>query len=133
MDDIATALCLFVIFINFTNMHAMSHRSDFYLTYSSKGNLSERAFYQTITKLLTVTQMELPRVQFPNAMSDTKSLNTSLLEVMISSKNEYVLIWDLSDFTLHITFDAWWDSMKVGLKRPVGWKHSRHTACWRFY
>jgi len=66
-------------------------------------------------------------------MSDTKSLNTSLLEVMISSKNERVFIRDLSDHTLQIIFDAWWASMNVGSKRPIAWNASRHEPPWRFY
>jgi len=66
-------------------------------------------------------------------MYDTLSLNTSLLDVMISSKNECVIIRDLSDLTLQIIFDAWWASMNVGSKRPVAWKNSRHAPSWRFY
>jgi hypothetical protein len=66
-------------------------------------------------------------------MSDTQSLNTSLLEVMISSKNEGVFIRDLSDLILQIIFDAWWASMNLGLERPVAWKNSRHAPSWRFY
>jgi hypothetical protein len=66
-------------------------------------------------------------------MSDTQSLNTSLLEVMISSKNERVFIHDLSDFTLQIILDAWWASMNEGSKRPIYWKNSRHAPSWRFY
>jgi len=65
-------------------------------------------------------------------MSDTQSLNTSLLEVMISSKNECVFIRDLSDLTLQIIFDAWWASMNVGSKRPIAWNNSRHGPLWRF-
>jgi len=65
-------------------------------------------------------------------MSDTQSLNTSLLEVMISSKNARVFIRDLSDLTLQIIFDAWWASMNVGSKRPIGRKDSRHAPSWRF-
>jgi len=64
-------------------------------------------------------------------MSDTQSLNTSLLEVMISSKNERVFIHDWSDLTLQIIFDAWWASMNVGSKRPIVWKNSRHASSWR--
>jgi len=41
-------------------------------------------------------------------MSDSQSLNTSLLEVMISSKNERVFSRGLSDLTLQIIFDALW-------------------------
>jgi hypothetical protein len=66
-------------------------------------------------------------------MPDTQSLNTSLVEVMISSKNECVFIRDLRDLTLQIIFDAWWASMNVGSKRPIAWKNSRHTPSWRFY
>jgi len=66
-------------------------------------------------------------------MSDTKSVNTSLLEVMISSKNEHVFIRDLSDLTLQIIFDACWASMNVGPKRPIAWNASRHAPSWRFY
>jgi len=66
-------------------------------------------------------------------MSDTQSLNASLLEVMISSKNECVFIRDLSDLTLQIIFDAWWASMNVGSKRPIAWNNSRHAPSWRFY
>jgi len=87
----------------------------------------------TITYLLTVTQIELHRVQFPTAMSDTKSLNTLLLEGMISSKNECVFIGDLSDLTLHMIFDAWWASMNVDSRRPIAWNNSRHAPSWGFY
>jgi len=47
-------------------------------------------------------------------MSDTKSLNTSLLEVMISSNNEGIFIRNLSNLALQIIFDAWWASMNEG-------------------
>jgi len=66
-------------------------------------------------------------------MSDTQSLNTSLLEVMISSKNEDVFIRDLCDLTLKNIFDAWWASIKVGSKWPIAWKNSRHAPSWQFY
>jgi len=66
-------------------------------------------------------------------MSDTQSLNTLLLEVMISSKNERVFIHDLSDLTLQIIFDAWWAFMNVRSKRPIAWNISRHAPSWRFY
>jgi hypothetical protein len=47
-------------------------------------------------------------------MSDSKYLNTLLLEVMISLKNELVIILDLSDITVQIVFDAWWATMIGG-------------------
>ena len=56
--------------------------------------------------LLTVNQIELLRVQFPTAMSDTKSLNISMFEVMISSNNERVLIHDWSKLTFQKILDA---------------------------
>jgi len=65
-------------------------------------------------------------------MSDTKSLNTSLLKVMICAKNESVFICDLSDLTSQIIFNAWWASMNVGSKRPIACNKSRHTSSWRF-
>jgi len=66
-------------------------------------------------------------------MSDSKSLNTSLLEFMISSKNEPVFICNLSDLTLQMIFDTWWASMNEGSKRPIAWNNSRHAPSWRFY
>jgi len=66
-------------------------------------------------------------------MSDSKSLNTSLLEVTISSKNEPVFIRDLSDLTFQIFFNAWWASMNNGSKQPIAWNNSRHAPSWRFY
>jgi len=66
-------------------------------------------------------------------VSNSKSLNTSLLEVMISSNTECVFIRDLSHFILQIICDAWWASMNVGSKRPIAWNDSRHAPSWRFY
>jgi hypothetical protein len=66
-------------------------------------------------------------------MSDTKSLNTSLLDDMISSKNDRVFIHDLSDPTIQIVFGVWWASMNVGSKRLIAWNNSRHATSWRFY
>jgi hypothetical protein len=63
-------------------------------------------------------------------MSDTKSLNTLLLEIMISSKNECVVIRDLSNLTLQIIFEAWLVSMNVGSMRPIAWNNSRHASFW---
>jgi len=38
-NDIATVSSLYVLVFNFSNMHAMSHRSDFFLTCISKANI----------------------------------------------------------------------------------------------
>ena len=66
-----------------------------------------------------VSQVGIPSILISTAMSNTQSLNTSLREVMISSKNERGFIRDLSDLTLQIIFDAWWASMNVGTKWPI--------------
>jgi len=82
---------------------------------------------------LTVSQLELNSFQIPTTMSDSKSMNTSWLEVILSSKNRGVFNRDLSDLTRQIIFDAWWASINVGSKRPIAWSNSRHAPWWRFY
>jgi len=52
-------------------------------------------------------------------MSDTKSLNTLLLEVKISSKKERIFIRDLNDIALLIVLDAWCALLNVGSKWPM--------------
>ena len=110
----------------------MSHRSDFFAC-SFEVNIQEPAFCCRITLLSAVAQLGLLRFLIPTATSDSKSLNTSRLEVMISSKNELVFIRDLSDLTFQIVFNACWASMNVGSKSPIAWNNSRHTSSWRFY
>jgi len=66
-------------------------------------------------------------------MWDSQSLNTSLLKVMISSKNERVFIRDMSDLTVQIIFDESWAPMNVGSKWPIAWNNSRHAPSWRCY
>jgi len=61
-----------------------------------------------------------------------KSWNISLVEVVITSKNDCVFIRDLSNLTLQIIFNAWWASMDVGLKRPIAWNNSAHATSWQF-
>jgi len=66
-------------------------------------------------------------------MLDSKSLNTRLLEVIISSKNERLFIRDLNDLTLQVMLDAWWASMKVDSKGPIAWNNTRHAPSWELY
>ena len=66
-------------------------------------------------------------------MSDSTYLNASLLEVMISSKNEHVFICDLSYLTLQILFDASWASMNIRSKCSIGGNNSSHASSWRCY
>jgi len=131
-NDIATASSLYVLVFNFTNMHVMSYRSDIFLACTSKDNIYKPAFYLTIKYLLTVIQVKLRRFQFPTAISDSKSSNTSLPEEIVASKNECVFISNLSNLTLQIIVNAWWASMNVGSKRPVAWYNSTHAPSWRF-
>jgi len=83
--------------------------------------------------LLTVSQLELHSFQIPTTMSDSQSINTSLLEVKISSKNESVCIRHLSNLTLPTIFHAWWASMNIGSKRRIAWSNSGHAPLWHFY
>ena len=74
----------------------------------------------------------LPSYQIPTTMSDSKSLNTSLWEVMISYKNESVFIWGFSNLPLQIIFDAWWASINVGLNSSIAGNNSRPAPVWQF-
>jgi hypothetical protein len=66
-------------------------------------------------------------------MSDTKCVNISWLEVTIISKNKSVFIYDLSNLTFQIIFDAGLGSMNVGSKWPIAWNNSRYVPSWRLY
>jgi len=65
-------------------------------------------------------------------MSDSESLNTSLLEVMISSKNKCVFIHHLSDLSLQIIIDAWWALMNIGSKQLIACNNPPYAPWWRF-
>jgi len=75
----------------------------------------------------------LPSISILTAISDSKCLNASSVEVMISSKNQPIFIRDWNDFTSKIMFNAWWASTNIGLKRYIDWNNSRHTASWGCY
>jgi len=122
----------YALVFNFTNMHAMSHRSEF-CAFSCRVNIWEPAVCCTVSWPSAVFRVGLPRFQIPTAMSDLKSWNIWLLDVMISSKNERVFIRDFSDHTLQIIFDAWWASMNVDSNWFIAWNNSRHVPSWQFY
>ena len=94
------------------------YRSVFF-TWSSRVNVEECAVCFAESLILPVFRVGLPSCPIPTAMLDSQSLNTSLLEVMISSRYKGVLIRDLSDLTLQIIFDALWDSMNVDSTQPI--------------
>jgi len=121
-----------VLVFNFTNVHAMSYWSD-YFPCSCRVNIEEHAVSFTVSLFSAVSWVGIPSIPIFTAMSVTKSLNSSLLEVMFSSKNETVFIRDLSDLTLQIIFDASWASINEGSKRPIACNNSRHALSWRFY
>jgi hypothetical protein len=98
--------CQNVLIYNFTNMHAMCHRSGFFAC-SSTVNIEEPAFCFRITLLLAVSQVGISDFPITAIMLNSNSLNTSLLEVMMSSNNRHVCISNLSDHTLHIIHDVW--------------------------
>jgi hypothetical protein len=121
-----------VLVYNVTNMHTMSFRSDF-LAFSCGVQFSETAVWYTVMLLWAVFRGGLPSFLILTAMLDSQSLNTPLLKVMISSKNEDVFICNLSDSTLQSIFNAWWASMNGRLKRSIVWNNSSHAPFWRFF
>jgi len=96
-----------VLVFNFTTMHAMSYWSD-YFPCSCRVNIYEPAVGFTVSLFSAVSRVGIPSILISTAMSNTKSFNTSLLEGMISSKNERVFIRDLGDLILLIIVDTWW-------------------------
>jgi len=106
---------LSILVYNITSMHAVSHRSEFFAC-TSRVNIWEPAFCITIILLLAVSRVRLPFLLITTAMSDSKSLYTSLLEVLLSTKNERVFSRDLSDLTSRIIFNALWDSINATSK-----------------
>ena len=117
---------------NFTNMRAMSYRSGFF-TCSSRVNIWEPAAYFAVSFLSAVFGLGLPSCLILTVMSNSTALNTLLLEVMTTSRNERIFIHDFSDLTFQIIFDAWWASIKVDSKLPIAWNDSRHAPSWQFY
>ena len=93
-------------------------------------NIYETAVGCTVSLFSAVCRVGIPSNLLSTAMPDTRSLNTSLLEVMISSNNAPVVVHHLSDLTLQIIFDACWALMNEGSKWPIGWNNSRHAQSW---
>jgi len=110
----------------------MSHRSDF-LASRCRVNIWEHTDCCTVSLPSAVVQVASPRSLITTAMSESKSLNPSLHEVMIPSKSDGVFIRDLSDLTLQIVFDPWRASMNECSQWPIAWNESRHAPVWRFY
>jgi hypothetical protein len=82
---------------------------------------------------LTVSQRELHSLQLPSAVTDSRSMNTPLLKVILSSHTEWGFICGLTDLSWQIIFNTFWASITVGLKCPIAWQNSRHEHSWCFY
>jgi len=123
----------YVLVHNFTTLPEMSYRFYFVLDYSSRVNIREPAVHCIKTNHVTITKVEFRIILISTTISDYSHLNTSLLEVMISSKNERVFIHILSNLTLTIISGAWWISMNVGSKHWIAWNNSRQAPLWHFY
>jgi len=82
---------------------------------------------------LTVSQPEKHSYQLPPAMSDDQSIDTSLLEIIISTKNEQLFIGGLTGLAFQNNIDDWRISMNVVLKYPLERKHSKDALSWHFY
>jgi len=66
-------------------------------------------------------------------MLDSKSSDTLLLMVTMSSTYEHMLIPDLSLLTQQLICGAVWASMNVGSTDLIAWNDSRHVPSWRFH
>jgi len=66
-------------------------------------------------------------------MSDSKSLNTSLLEVVICFYNEPAFIFELNDICWQTIVDAWPAEINISFKYSIGWNNFRHAPLWQFY
>jgi len=102
-----------ILVYNISNMHAMSHSYDFFAC-SCSVNIYKVEVCFAVLSVTPVFRVGSNSIRILTAMSDSKSLNTSLLEVIIPSKDERVFIRDLSDLTLQIILDVWWDSRLEG-------------------
>lgn len=82
---------------------------------------------------MTATQVEVPRFQIPTTISDSQSLNSLALEVIIVSTNKHVCIRDLSHRTLLIMVDALSVSRNVCSMCPIDWNNYTHTPSLQFH
>ena len=121
-----------VFLYNSGNLHALSDWSDFSAC-SCGVDIWQTTVNFNVSWLSALFWVGLTNILTSTVISESTSLNSSLLEVVISSKNNCVSIRDLRDLTWKIIFDAWCASMNVGWKRPIAWNDSSHTPSWRFH
>jgi len=76
----------YILLYNFTNLHIMFHRSDFFVS-SSRVDYKEPALNLTIMSLLAACGEVVHSFLIHTTMSDSKSLNTPFPEVGISFIN----------------------------------------------
>jgi hypothetical protein len=121
-----------VLVYNFTNMQAMSSRSDF-IAWSYRINIYNLAVCFIVRLLFTVSWVRWRSSWFPTAMSDSKFLNTSVLKVNISLNMENGFSPDLINLSFECIFNPWWASMNVVVQRPRASNNSRHAPSWQIY
>jgi len=52
---------------------------------------------------------------------------------MISFKNEFIFIRELSYLALQVLFHDWWASIDLSSKHPIAWNNSWYAPLWCFY
>jgi len=99
----------------------------------SRVDIHEPALCLTITYLLAVSQVRLHSIQNSTTMSDSKSVFSSSLEVMMSSNNECVFTHDMSNLTFQSILHAWGASINVDSKSPFALNYSWNAPSWWWY
>jgi hypothetical protein len=125
----------------------------------SRCNLSSYSISQICVQCLTdliiflvALESLIKNLQSPSQYHHLGSLSSRITQLMNCSRhvgytifehliargynlfqNEHVFIFDLSDLTLQIIFNAWWASMNVGSKQHIAWNNSIPAPSWLVY
>jgi len=85
----------YVLVYNFTNTHAMSHRSDFFASAGSRGNIQEPAVCFTLQWLSSVFKSDYPAFQFlpPCRIQNLWTPHCSRLKSLPKMHVSSFLIW----------------------------------------
>lgn len=120
----------YVRLLNITTIHGMSHRLYYSLACSSRAIIEEPASYYMVAKLVTITQLKLCSIQFPTAMSDSNSVNSFLLEVIMSSQNKSIFSHDSFNHTWQMILIASRTTLNAASKRHILWNDSSQAPSW---
>jgi hypothetical protein len=110
----------------FINMHAIAHRVYFSHAHSSRGVIEDPAFYFITTWQITVTHLVCHSYRLPSIILIVKSYNPIMVEAMISSRQEFDLVGNLSNHPLQIVFNAPQPASNLGLLLLNTSNNSRH-------